>query len=156
MQNQFIYFTEKDNSLKVIVVVFSLIFAIVTWQFYLGYIFFFIALLVLTYKSGIEFDMNNQRFREFTKIAGFTKGDWIQLVNYDHISLKRKNKGLQRYAPRSNSSMVSYTTFYEVLLMHNSQRKYKILYTTKLVDDAKSFATVWSENLKLPITIYGK
>ncbi|MBI9068355.1 MAG: hypothetical protein JEZ09_13760 [Salinivirgaceae bacterium] len=156
MSTFLIFNKSKDQSVKFFIGGLFLVCAIISWKIYLGYLFVFAFVALLTYRSGKEFKLTDSKFREFYIILGYKKGNWMSLKNYKNLSIKRNRKCLKQFTPRTNNSRTTYETFYEVILMHKSKRSYIVLFSSVKYDKSCEFIDKWSLNLSLPITTYGK
>lgn len=110
----------------------------------------------LSYQSGFEFNTRNNTYRAFYSLYGIKKDRWINYANFTSISIKKKRKGMQQYAPRSNNSSVSYTTYYEVIMVRKDNRNYKTLFASRDFEETKNLAATCCEKLHLPYTQFGK
>jgi len=156
MNKNFIINKRKDNAFKSIVGGIFIIIGFATMAIYLGYFFLIMALVILFYKSGVEFDFTKMRVRSFNSYFGIVKGDWKNLNDFHSIAVKRTRKGFKTYSRASTSYIDTINTRYEVLLQATKNCDTILLYDSGSKNESKSVAQYWSKKTGISIKPYGK
>lgn len=114
--------------------------------------------LLLIKKKGIEFDINNRRFRNFTSRGKFRKGKWQDWTKYFDVVLQsrsaKKNVRSGNLVPdlMGVSGKLEYRqTIHNVYIMDEKHLKKMFIDTFKSYAEAKDFAIAFSEYSNMPI-----
>ena len=112
-----------------------------------------VSLVAITYSTGIEIDYEKHELRCYTRYLWKIKGKWIKLHHFKKISVKTSRKGIRQYGGRSGASTSRSFTFYDVVLLSNHNIPPIVMFSSKNIDQSKSFAMIWSEKLDIALDI---
>lgn len=151
-----IYNNKSDNAFRSIVASIFIIIGLATLSIYLGYFFLLMALVIIFYRSGIEFDLENKTVRTFNSYFGLKKGHWKSLNEFYALTIKRTRKGYRTVNRSGTSSVDTLNTRFEVLLMGKKATDTIVLFDSKVKDDSLIFMHKWSNKIGLPVRTKGK
>ena len=121
---------------------------------YVGIIFIFISVIILTLTTGIEIDKANNKIRVYTTILGCKKGKWEDFDKYTALTIMKLRKSQKQYCCRISVFLNIIDYYYDVALASDNFRKKIVLYSSKKEHLSMQFAQQWSKTINLPIKEY--
>lgn len=147
--------TSQNTSFKIFIGVFFIVFGLATLVYYVGYLFFAIAIVVFWYGSGVEFNECDNKIRSFYSIFGKRFGSFIDLDRFYAVSVKKVRKGYRVYSRSNVSSIDSTKLKFEVYLMGRKTKDSILLLDTDAKEDAFSYADCYAAQFGKPVMKYG-
>lgn len=155
MNHYLIKNTKKDNSFKTIVGGILIIMGLASISYYVGYIFLLMAIFIIAFNSGTEFDLKNNKVRQFYSFFNVKKGEWINLSHFKAITIKHARKGYRTNSRSNTSSVDTVNSRYEVYLVAKKRSETIMLYDSRNRKQSKSIATTCAEKTGFIINTYG-
>ncbi|HET8885203.1 MAG TPA: hypothetical protein VFM70_02510 [Salinimicrobium sp.] len=103
--------------------------------------------------EGIQIDLENGRFKEFTGFLKFKKGKWRSNKNYPFVSLLEFNVQSVIYS-LSNSKSVSSKVVYRLYMLNSSHFEKILIKEFNVENKAKEFADQFVETTNLQLVTY--
>jgi hypothetical protein len=113
----------------------------------LGFLFCILSFYFFT-TEGIEFDLNNKKYRNTNNLFNFSFGQWIDFPNIDYISVFKTTQTTKVWVSTASANVKEKTV--KVNLFYNTNQKIEA-YETKDVDHAFKKAKEIASILKVDI-----
>jgi hypothetical protein len=149
MENQLIYL-EKANIYKHI---FGYVLVFIGFALIVQFLFLYSILIIgigikLIFRTGIEFNLDNKKYRTLISLFGIEFGFWKNLPTIDYISVFKTTEN-KKYGGFT-ASTVSHNEIIKLIFFYQTNKKIEI-YKTENIDDALKKAKFIAELLNLKI-----
>jgi len=117
----------------------------------LSFVLITIIILILSSRSGIEFNKKNDKYRSYITYAGIKKGDWKGLKTYVGIVIISRKGTKKIMGFYQTSSINKSENIYQIFLVDKTHRNKMKIGTEIKRSNADIFANLISSELNIPL-----
>jgi len=111
-------------------------------------------IMILTNRSGLQIDVKNNVYREYSKIFTRIKGEWKSLSNFKNIVIKSQSATKSTTGTRMTADLKVKTVIHSICLMDYKHLQQLFLKSFEDYDKAKLFADNLSKDLNFSIETF--
>lgn len=113
-----------------------------------------VVFIVLTKQTGVQFNIDNRRYRNFSKLLFSYNGEWKELKNNKRFVILKKHGSKKTLGTMATSSYETKGSFSELYLMDISHTRRFYVDSSTSTSEIKALAKKLSEQLAVSIEVF--